>query len=130
MKMKVLIVAVAGFCFAAPYCSGQEPKERANRDAHGEVLCMAITENGQTLATGTWDRITLWNVATGKELHTLKGHGNEIRCVAFSPNAKVLASGSRDMTIKFWDVAIGKELRTLTGHSERIASLAFSPDGK
>jgi tricorn protease-like protein len=128
--MSLLMVAVVGFCLDAPHCSAQEPKERANRDARGEVLCMAITLGGQTLATGTWDRITLWSVETGKELYTLNGHEGQIACVAFSPDAKVLASGGRDKVIKFWDVATGKELRTLTGHTERVASLAFSPDGK
>jgi WD40 repeat protein len=128
MKMSLLMVALLGFCLDAPHCTAQEPKERANRDGRGEILCMAITADGRTLATGTWDRITLWNVAAWKELHTLKGH--EFGCVAFSPDDKVLASGSRNKTIKFWDVATGKELRALTGHGERIASLVFSPDGK
>jgi WD40 repeat protein len=130
MKVDPLLVAVLAIYAAAPPCSGQEPKELANRDARGEVLCMAITADGKILATGTWDRITLWDVTTGKELHTLKGHDREVACVAFSPDGKVLASGSKDKTIKFWEVATGKELRTLTGHTERIASLAFSPNGK
>src|SRR5262245_12070959 len=102
-EMNLLLVAVAGFCVATSYCSAQEPKEQASRDAHGEVLCMAITDDGQTVASGTWDRITLWDVATGKELHTLKGHDREVRSVAFSPDAKLLASGGRDMTIKLWN---------------------------
>jgi WD40 repeat protein len=91
---------------------------------------MAITEDGKTLATGSWDRLTLWDVVTGKETHTLKRHNRAVACVAFSPNSKVLASGSLDQTIKLWDVATGKELRTLTGHTERVPALAFSPDSK
>src|SRR5262245_61266527 len=115
MNWNLLSVAVAGNCLVAPSCRAQAPREPAKRETQGEVLCMAITVDGQTLATGTWDRVTLWNVATGKELYTLKGHKGGVGCVAFSPDAKVLASGSRDMTIKFWDAATGKELRTLTG---------------
>src|SRR5262249_34130752 len=129
MRVQLLMLVVVVFSLDSPRCSAQEPKERANWDAHGEVLCLAITANGQTLASGTWDRITLWDVKTGKELHTLKGHERDIGCVAFSPDAKVLASGGRDTTIKLWDVTTGKQLRTLTGHTERVASLAFSPDG-
>jgi len=130
MKMEPLLIAVVGLSIDAPACMAQEPSERANLDAHGEVLCMAITADGQTLASGTWDRITVWNVAAGKEIHTLKGHSQPIGSVAFSPDSKVLVSGGRDNTIKCWDVATGQELRSLTGHIGRVASLGFSPDGR
>ena len=57
-----------------------------------------------------------------------------ILSVAFSPDGKYAASGSRDSKIKLWDIATGKEVRTLagtfSGHSDGVKSIAFSPDGK
>jgi WD40 repeat protein len=50
--------------------------------------------------------------------------------VAFSPDGKTLASGSRDETIIIWDLNTGKRKQTLTGHTERVFSVAFSPDGE
>jgi WD40 repeat protein len=50
--------------------------------------------------------------------------------VAFSPDGRLLASGSDDKTIKLWDVASGREVRTLTGHTDDVNSVAFSPDGR
>jgi hypothetical protein len=50
--------------------------------------------------------------------------------VAFSPDGKILASGSADDTIKLWVVANGRESATLRGHKDSITSVAFSPDGK
>jgi WD40 repeat protein len=67
---------------------------------------------------------------TRQELATLKGHAGDVTSVAFSPDGKTLAAGSRDTTIKLWDVRTGQELATLKGHVGGVMSVAFSPDCK
>jgi WD40 repeat protein len=49
--------------------------------------------------------------------------------MAFSPDAKFLATGSRDKTIKLWDALSGKELRQLKGHSSNVFGVSWSGDG-
>jgi WD40 repeat protein len=61
---------------------------------------------------------------------TLKGHTGPVNSVAYSPDGKTLASGSRDQTIKLWEAAAGKEQATLKGHTAPVESVAYSPDGK
>ena len=58
-------------------------------------------------------QVMLWDVATGREIGALKGHGKGVTQVAFSRDGRLLASGSTDNTIKIWDVATQRELRTL-----------------
>ena len=69
--------------------------------------------------------IKLWNVSPGTVLRTLKH--SDIHSIAFSPNGKTLASGSRPYTVKLWDISTGTELRTL---KDAGPVTAFSPDGR
>jgi WD40 repeat protein len=63
----------------------------------------------------------------------LSGHSEPVTAVAFSPDGKLLASGSADRTIKVGEVASGKLKFTLQGQIPefyQIFTIAFSPDGK
>ncbi len=75
-------------------------------------------------------QVQFWDVASGRQLAAIKGHGRGVSKVAFSRDSKLLASGSTDSTIKIWDVTTQKELRTLVGHTAAIESIDFSPDGR
>ena len=67
----------------------------------------------------------LWDITTGKELATLKGHTDTVSSVAFDLYGKTLATGSGDRTVKLWDITTGKELATLKGHTDVVSSVAF-----
>jgi WD40 repeat protein len=77
------------------------------------------------------DKSTNDNIPPGFKLrYTLRGHSDWINRIAWSPDGKILASGSEDQTIRLWDVQTGRSLRTLGGHSKAVFSVAWSPDGK
>jgi WD40 repeat protein len=119
---------------------------------HGRtVRCVAFSLDGKLLASGTgpnWDHeadqpeaVRIWDVASEEEIATLPGHAGGILSVAFTPDGKILASGSADQTVRLWTVERGsgfedaipaivaKELCTLQRHAARIHAVAFAPDG-
>ena len=74
--------------------------------------------------------IQVQEVATGREMYRITAHKGDIRTFAFSPDRKILASGSDDMTIRLWDATTGNEILTLPTYTNQVFAVAFSPDGK
>src|SRR5260370_38047472 len=58
------------------------------------------------------------------------GHQEGISSLASSPDAKPLATGGTDRTVRLWDSATGKDQLKLFDHGDAVTSLAFTPNGK
>jgi WD40 repeat protein len=98
----------------------------------GRTATVAFSPDGARLAVGSGgeDRVSLWEVKTGREIGVLNtGQGETAISLAFSSDGSRLASGSYGGTVKVWDIRTRRELRTLEGHSNRVWSMAFSADG-
>ncbi|MDQ3256561.1 MAG: hypothetical protein M3R15_22175 [Acidobacteriota bacterium] len=99
------------------------------------IRSLAFNRDGRLLAAGGGEpaqsgEIVIWDAASHKVLHTIKGHRDYVYAVTFSPDSKLLASSSYDRLIKIWDIANGVELKTLKDHIDAVYPVAFSPDGK
>src|SRR5206468_3456675 len=66
------------------------------------------------------NRVRLWDVGTGRELAALTGHRSRVYATAFSPDGRLLLSGSGDQSALVWDVAgITHRPRARLGNADR-----------
>ena len=104
-------------------------------DHPGEVTDVAFSPDGKWIAAAVGDRMStggtvkIWDAATGQELfdlpHTIEG----VNALAFSPDGRMLLTGSNDTTWKLWDTSTGTLLRMGYGHGSLIEGVAFDPTG-
>lgn len=102
---------------------------------------LIFSPNGKLLASGCRDgSVRLWNASAkqqglggkiGQYLPTLmlKKHKNEVSALAFSPDGKMLLSGSDDGTIRAWDTTTGRQQFACSRHSGEISGIATSQEG-
>ena len=105
----------------------------------GRVTAARFSPNGAWLATASYDRTaSLWRAKPAgdgagpgaPELHAkLVGHNRDVIEVAFSPDSRLLATGSFDGTVRLWETGQGTLRAVLRGDGSPIVKVTFSRDG-
>lgn len=101
---------------------------KPNRPSNWVVMVWNI-ETGKKLATlrGATTMEKLWGRFVDKKLN--QGHTSTITTSSFSPDGRLIGTGSDDNMAKIWEVKTGRLRFTLQGHSDTVQSICFSPDG-
>jgi WD40 repeat protein len=76
-----------------------------------EVTAVAFSPDSRVLAVAVERDVQLWDVDRGVLLATLSGHAGKVKCLAYSADGTLLASGAHDRTVRLWEVARYRPMR-------------------
>jgi WD40 repeat protein len=94
------------------------------------VIGLAWSPDGTRLAAAAvGGPITVFDAATGRPAHELKGHGFGTAAVAWQPGGKLLASAGQDGKARLCDGMTGQEMKVLEAGAAWAEKLAWHPSG-
>jgi len=90
-----------------------------------DVHAVAFAADGMLVSTGDDHTVRIWNVSQRRCLRVLTGHTGTVPAISVSLDGSLIASASRDNTIRLWDVQTGIERHILQGHDDDVSGVAF-----
>ncbi|QLH25684.1 WD40 repeat domain-containing protein [Streptomyces sp. Rer75] len=108
-------------------------------DFTNPLTAVAYSPDGRLLATASTEDglIRLWDVRRPdrpRRIPRTLGHEDAVLAVAFSPDGRTVAGGSRDGTVRLWDVSAPEHPaplgKPLDAHDGGVPAVAFAPDGR
>lgn len=89
------------------------------------------SKTSDILITGSLDRTArIWNIETGKTIHTLDGHTGAVICLATNASGKIVFTGSFDTTICSWNTETGEMLKKFEGHNGSVVQIVVGKHKK
>ncbi len=71
----------------------------------------------------------LWDVKSGRRIHVLRGHADNIKALALSRDGRLALTGAADATARLWDTRTGDCLRVFS-FGETVSAAAFAANGR
>ena len=91
---------------------------------------IAISPVENTIAYAVENVLILADIKTKSVIRAMCDHSGDINTIAFSPNGKLIVTGSADNTLLLWNVYTGKIIQSFIGHTDLVYAVSFSPSGK
>ncbi len=107
-----------------------EPAPARTFEGHtAPIVSLAVSPDGTTLASASWDRtIRLWPLGGGAP-RVLEGHSQNVNGVAFAGDGNSLVSAGYDATVRIWPLA-GSGSPVVVSLPAALNAVALTPDGE
>lgn len=99
------------------------------RFGKGAIKDIDFSPDGRLLAVATVIGIWLYDGKTGEQI-AFPDYIDSVRSIAFSPDGKILVSGSSNTYINLWDVDTGRQISQFKDAGSSVDEVQISPDGQ
>jgi WD40 repeat protein len=94
------------------------------------VHAVGITpDSTRALTAGNDTVVRIWELDTGKELHTLTGHTGAVYALDIFRDGKRAITAGYDTVVRIWNLDTGKEIHAVTGFRGPVHTMVTTPDG-
>lgn len=117
------------FLICAILSLAASPASAQLRGHGGPVRALAISPDGQTALTGSFDSTAIrWSLARNAAEQVLRFHADAVNAVVLLRDGRAATAGA-DGRIAIWTAGKAEPDTVLEGHEAPISALAASPDG-
>jgi cytochrome c len=105
------------------------PAHAQLRGHGGPVRALAITADGQTAISGSFDETAIrWSLKRDAAEQVLRFHDGSVNAVAILPDGRIATAG-QDRRVALWTPGADRPATVLDGHQAPVVALAVSPNG-
>jgi len=95
-----------------------------------QVSGLAVSPDGQRLASQSKDRTIIWSISDGKRLRTLKLPSTDSSIMSFSSDGRLLVTAIQKLGAVVWDVETGEQIASLREPNLQTRKVFISGDNK
>lgn len=124
IAVQIILISVISSCFS------QDLRMILPVSHSSGVRNFFVSPSAKFLVSVGDNNAILWDVKTGRQLMTYRGHTQIITGAEISPDETKLITWSQDSTVRLWDVYTGKEMYAIKGFRFYVKKAAFFDNGK
>jgi WD40 repeat protein len=102
--------------------------EHRGRHWH-QIRSVAASPDGKLVASTGWQDIVVADAQTLQPRWIQRKNTTQVNSLSFSPDSRLLLSGSADSSIRLWNVATGEQRLCFREAGTSVYGVCFSPDG-
>jgi WD40 repeat protein/serine/threonine protein kinase/tetratricopeptide (TPR) repeat protein len=103
--------------------------QRTLIDHDRAVPCVAYSPDRRILATAAGNTVSLRDASTGEPVGQGLIHSGNVLSMTFSPDGRLLATGTYEKSVQIWEVATRKPIGQSIPQPDMVNSVEFSQDG-